>query len=332
MSNKDQNIPMNDETNEPICTESRLNLFPIQYPDIWEMYKQSQAMYWLPEEVDLSSDLTDFEGLHANEQHFILMVLGFFANSDWIVNENLDTDFTSQIAIPELKMIYHFQEMMEDIHTNQYQLLIEVLVKDPIVKQELLQSTFTIPSIRSKADWCKKWISTGTFVQRLIAFSIVEGIFFSASFCSIFWIKKRGLMKGLSMSNQFIARDEGLHRDLAVLVYTRYIQNKLSSLIIKDMIRDAVSVEHQFVDACLPYQLTGMNKTLMKQYVEFVADHLCQELIGETCFNASNPFSWMSLISVETKTNFFEHKVSSYQRAAATSNKEENTINFDTDF
>lgn len=316
---------------EPILTQSRLNLYPIEYPDIWDMYQKAKASYWVPEEVDLSSDPTDWSKLGADEQHFILMVLAFFAGSDLIVNENLDEDFASAVAIPELRMFYHFQEAMEDIHTAQYQLLIEALVTDQEVKRNLLQSTLQIPSIRAKADWARKWIK-GSWVQRLIAFSIVEGIFFSGSFCSIFWIKKKGLLKGLCQSNEFIARDEGMHRDLAILVFRNHIVHKLDNETIHAMIQDAVNVERSFIQSCLPYRLEGMNKELMCQYVEFVADNLSVELTGTGLYNATNPFPWMSLISVEGKTNFFEKKVSSYSRQAALVNKEDNKISFDADF
>jgi ribonucleoside-diphosphate reductase beta chain len=319
---------------EPIIdpNNSRINLYPIQYPDIWDFYQRSKASFWVPEEVDLSDDVNDWEKLDSNEQHFILMVLAFFAGSDLIVNENLEEEFTENIVIPELKMFYHFQEMMEDIHTAQYQLLIEAFVKDQIVKNDLIESTLNIPSIRSKAEWARKWIKTGSFVQRLIAFAIVEGIFFSASFCSIFWIKKRGIMKGLSQSNEFISRDEGMHRDLAILVYKNYIQNKLEPSVIKQMIQEAVDVESEFVKSCLPYQLTGMNKNLMNQYVQFVANHLSKELIDEEIYNVKNPFPWMNLISLEGKANFFEKKVSSYSRQAALVDKKENVVCFNADF
>ena len=317
---------------EPILTDARLNLFPIKYPDIWEMYQKSKAAFWVPEEVDLSQDVNDWDQLDSDEQHFLLMVFAFFAGSDLLVNENLDSDFTEQVKVPELKIAYHFQEMMEDIHTAQYQTIIEALVKDGSLKENLLQSTLRIPSIQAKADWARQYIANGDFVQRLVAFSIVEGIFFSASFCAIFWVKKRNILRGVCQSNEFIARDEGMHRDLAVLVYRNYIVNKLPSERIKEMIRAAVVVERDFIQACLPYNLMGMNKQLMSQYVEYVADMLCYDLIEETIYNVENPFMWMNLISMEGKTNFFEKKVSSYSRQAVLVTKEENTITFDADF
>ena len=317
---------------EPMLSNSRLNLYPIQYPDIWDMYQKSKASFWVPEEVDLSSDPSDWEKLDSEEQHFILTVLAFFAGSDLIVNENLDEDFAGLVQVPELKMFYHFQEMMEDIHTAQYQLLIESLVKDPSIKNNLLQATLTIPSIKAKADWARKWIQKGSWVQRLVAFSIVEGIFFSGSFCSIFWLKKKGLMKGLSQSNEFIARDEGMHRDLAILIYSHHVKNKLSPTLIQEMIEDAVNVERKFIEDCMPYNLTGMNKKLMCEYVEFVADSLCFALTGAQMYHTENPFPWMTLISMQGKTNFFEKKVSSYSRQAALVSKEENLVSFDAEF
>jgi ribonucleoside-diphosphate reductase beta chain len=319
-------------SNEPILTDARLNLFPIKYPDIWEMYQKSKAAFWVPEEVDLSQDVNDWDQLDSDEQHFLLMVFAFFAGSDLLVNENLDSDYTEQVKVPELKIAYHFQEMMEDIHTAQYQTIIEALVKDASLKENLLQSTLRIPSIQAKADWARQYIADGDFVQRLVAFSIVEGIFFSASFCAIFWVKKRNILRGVCQSNEFIARDEGMHRDLAVLVYRNYIVNKLPSERIKEMIRAAVVVERDFIQACLPYNLMGMNKQLMSQYVEYVANMLCYDLIEETIYNVENPFMWMNLISMEGKTNFFEKKVSSYSRQAVLVTKEENTITFDADF
>lgn len=316
----------------PLLTESRIALYPIQYSDIWEFYQKAKASYWVPEEVDLSTDPADWDKLEQNEQHFLAMVLAFFANSDLIVNENLDSDFASLVVLPEAKMFYHFQEMMEDIHTAQYQLLIEAFVRDATVKQTLYTSVSGIPSIKAKADWAKRWIATGSWVQRLLAFSIVEGIFFSASFCSIFWIKKRGLCKGLCQSNEFIARDEGLHRDFAILIYSRYVDEKLPAIQVETMIREAVTVEKMFVETCLPYDLLGMNKRLMAEYVEFVADSLSLGLISKTIYGTPNPFTWMNLISMEGKTNFFEKKVSAYGRQATLVNQAENTVMFDADF
>jgi ribonucleoside-diphosphate reductase beta chain len=317
---------------EPILIDSRTNLFPIKYEDIWSMYKSSVAAFWVPEEVSLNDDLEHWDRLDEEEKHFILMVLGFFANSDFIVNENLEDDFCERVKIPELKMFYHFQEMMEDIHTNMYQILIDALVKEDNVRNKLLNSVFEISSIKKKAEWARKWINNSSWVQRLIAFAIVEGIFFSGSFCSIFWLKKRGLMPGLCHSNELISRDEGMHYETAILVYNNYIVNKLDKDIIIEMIKDAVKVEEEFIEECLPYNLVGMNKELMKQYIRYVSDHFSNKLIGERIYKDENPFPWMGLIGMDQKTSFFEKKVSNYAKTSVITNKEEVEVRFDVDF
>lgn len=317
---------------EPILTEERTRLYPIQYPEIWDMYKKQFAAFWSVEEVSLADDLNDWAKLEEDEKHFILMVLGFFANSDFIVNENLEDNFVDNIKIPELKILYNYQAMAENIHTEMYQVLIDTLVKKEEVKERLFNSVKDIECIKKKAEWARKWIKNGSFVQRLVAFSIVEGIFFSASFCSIYWLKKRGLMPGLCQSNELISRDEGMHRDTAVLVYRNHIVNKIHKEMVIDMIKDAVEVEKEFVRDSLPYNLKGMNKNLMCQYVEYVADHLSNELIGERVYKVENPFVWMSLISLENKGNFFERKVTNYAKQTVLSKKEDNEINFDADF
>ncbi len=318
--------------NEPILTESRMDLYPIRYGDIWELYKQSVAAFWVPEEITLVDDINDWNKLDEDERHFILMVLGFFASSDFIVNENLDNDFCEQVKIPELKMLYHYQEMMEDIHSQMYQILIDTLVKNKELKDKLFKSTIEIPSIKKKADWARNWIIEGSFVQRLVAFACVEGIFFSGSFCSIFWLKKRGLMRGLCHSNELISRDEGMHRDGACLLYKKYIVNKLEREEVKDMIKSAVEIEKEFIKESLPYNLKGMNKGLMCQYIEYVADHLCNQIIDDRIYNVENPFPWMSLISVENKTNFFEARVSSYSKTSVITSKEQQEVRFDEEF
>jgi ribonucleoside-diphosphate reductase beta chain len=318
--------------NEPILTESRMNLFPIVYEDIWKLYKQSVAAFWVPEEITLIDDVSDWQKIDDSEKHFIMMVLGFFACSDFIVNENLDSDYCEQVKIPELKMLLHYQEMMEDIHSNMYQIIIDTLVKDEKVKQNLFEATVKIDSIKKKAEWARKWITSGNFVERLIAFTCVEGIFFSGSFCSIFWLKKRGLMPGLCHSNELIARDEGMHRDAACLVYKKYIVNKLQTSEVMEIIKSAVDVEKEFIEESLPYDLSGMNKRLMKQYIEYVADHLSVQIIDKRIYNVENPFPWMSLISVEGKTNFFEKRVSNYSRTAVISSKEQQEVRFDEEF
>lgn len=317
---------------EPILTEDRLRLYPIKYADIWEFYKCSVAAFWVPDEISLVDDVTDWAKLDEQERHFILMVLGFFANSDFIVNENLDDEFCELVKIPELKMFYHYQEMMEDIHSQMYQLLIDTLVPYEETKEHLFNSIKTIDSIKAKAEWARKWISTGSFVQRLVAFSIVEGIFFSGSFCSIFWLKKRGLMPGLCQSNELISRDEGMHRDLACLVYREHIINKIEPSLIKEMVKEAVDIEMGFVSESLPYNLKGMNKELMCQYIQYVADHLLVNLVGDRMYFVTQPFPWMDLLSIEVKNNFFERRGTSYSKSACMSTAKENQISFDEDF
>ncbi len=317
---------------EPILTDERTRLYPIKYEDIWDMYKKQFSSFWTVEEVSLSDDVNDWSKLDDDEKHFILMVLGFFANSDFIVNDNLDENFVEQVKVPELKICYHYQEMMEDVHSQMYQVLIDTLVHKEEVKNKLFNSVKDIECIKKKAEWARKWIKEGSFVQRLVAFSIVEGIFFSASFCSIFWLKKRGLMPGLCQSNELISRDEGMHRDVAILLYRKYIVNKLDETLLIDMIKEAVEVEKEFVVDSLPYNLKGMNKKLMCDYVEYVSDHLSMGLIGRRIYNTDNPFPWMSLISLENKGNFFERKVTNYAKQTVLSKKEENDISFDAEF
>lgn len=323
-------------SSEPILSidNNRMKLYPIIYQDIWNLYKEAFAAFWIPEEVSLLDDIKDWNSdrLDQDEKDFILKVLSFFSASDFIVNENLDNNFCEQITIPEYKMFIHFQEMMEDVHTQMYQTLIQSLVQDENQRNLLFDGIKTYSSIKQKADWARKWIAEGDFVQRLVAFSCVEGIFFSGSFCSIFWLKKKGLMPGLCHSNELIARDEGMHRDMACLIYRNYIENKLPIDTVKDIIIDAVKVECIFIDECLPYKLKGMNSDLMKDYIKFVADHLSFSLINEKIFNVDNPFPWMNLISLEGKKNFFEKKVSQYSKQAVITSKEENEIKFDTEF
>jgi len=329
MNNKSSNI-------EPILCEqnNRLRLFPIIHEDIWNMYKDAFASFWIPEEISLLDDLKDWNSdkLDTEEKNFILTVLSFFSASDFIVNENLDNNFCEQITIPEYKMFIHFQEMMEDVHSITYQTLIQSLVQDEKERDKLFNGIKNFESIKKKAEWARKWIQEGDFVQRLVAFACVEGIFFSGSFCSIFWLKKKGLMPGLCQSNELISRDEGMHRDMACLIYRNYIENKLDNKILVDLIKDAVEVESFFIDECLPYKLKGMNSDLMKQYIQFVADHLSVSLINEKIFNVDNPFPWMNLISLEGKKNFFERKVSAYAKQSVITDKEENEVRFDVEF
>ena len=321
---------------EPILNpqNSRTNVYPILYNDIWDFYKRSVAAFWVPDEIRLTDDIKDFEKMDKNERHFILTVLAFFANSDFIVNENLDTNFTENIQIPELKMFYHFAAMMEDIHTQSYQLMITTLVPNFNESQALFDSVKTSNTIKRKADWARKYIHDGSFVQRIVAFSMVEGIFFSGSFCSIFWCKKRGLMPGLCQANELIARDEGMHRDMACLVYSNYIENKLEKQTLLQMLDEAVTIEKDFIEECLPYKLDGMNSTLMCQYIEFVADHLLENLIGEKYYKVECPFPWMTLISMPSRGNFFERQISNYTKSGVMGDKNGNSneICFDEEF
>ena len=293
----------------------RFVLFPIKHHDIWQFYKNHVASFWTAEEIDLSADQKDWEGLTDGERHFVSHVLAFFAASDGIVNENLAVNFLSEVQYAEAKCFYGFQIAMENIHSETYSLLIDSYIKDPVEKDKMLKAIDTIPCVRRKADWAMRWIANGTFAERLIAFAAVEGIFFSGSFCSIFWLKKRGLMPGLSFSNELISRDEGLHRDFACLLYTNHVENKLPEETVYDLIRDAVLIEQDFVTDALPVSLIGMNAVLMNQYIEFVADHLLVSLGLKKIYNVENPFDFMETISLQGKTNFFEKRVGEYQKA-----------------
>ncbi|KAB7731595.1 ribonucleoside-diphosphate reductase [Rudanella paleaurantiibacter] len=301
---------------EPILEEDkgRFVLFPIKHWDIWEFYKTHEASFWTAEEIDLGQDLKDWANLNDNERHFISHVLAFFAASDGIVNENLAVNFLSEVQYAEAKCFYGFQIMMENIHSETYSLLIDTYIKDAAEKDRLLNAIDTIPCVQKKAEWALRWISNGSFAERIIAFAAVEGIFFSGSFCSIFWLKKRGLMPGLSFSNELISRDEGLHRDFACLLYTDHIQHKLPEEQVYTIIKDAVAIEQEFVTDALPVSLIGMNADLMNQYIEFVADHLLVSLGLRKVYNVSNPFDFMDMISLQGKTNFFEKRVGEYQR------------------
>ncbi len=322
--------------NEPILAENkdRFVLFPIKYNDIWDFYKKSEASFWTAEEIDLSNDISDWNNkLNDNERHFVKHVLAFFAASDGIVNENLAINFLNEVQYPEARCFYGFQIMMENIHSETYSLLIDTYIKDPIEKDKLLHAVDTVPCVGKKADWALRWISNGTFSERLIAFAAVEGIFFSGSFCSIFWLKKRGLMPGLSFSNELISRDEGLHCDFACLLYTSHVKNKLPKEQVTKIITDAVIIEKEFVSDAIPVRLIGMNAELMCQYIEFCADRLLLALGCDKYYNASNPFDFMEMISLQGKTNFFEKRVAEYQKSGVMNNKEENNVfNLDEDF
>ncbi len=325
-----------DAANEPLLKENkdRFVLFPIQHHDIWNFYKKHEASFWTAEEIDLSPDLVDWNTkLNDDERYFIKHVLAFFAASDGIVNENLAVNFLNEVQYPEGRCFYGFQVMMENIHSETYSLLIDTYIKDPLEKDRLLHAIDTVDCVKKKAEWALRWIGKGGFAERLIAFAAVEGIFFSGSFCSIFWLKKRGLMPGLSFSNELISRDEGLHCDFACLLYTKHLVNKLPKKTVETIIRDAVEIEKEFVTDALPVNLIGMNAKLMQQYIEFVADRLLMELGNEKIYHAANPFDFMDMISLQGKTNFFEKRVGEYQKAGVmTQNKETNKFSLDADF
>ena len=314
---------------EPLLNpeNTRTRLFPIQYPDLWKARQDHKASFWTAEELDLTSDLNDWEKLTKDERHFISTVLAFFGVSDFIVNENLEKDFVSRITITEAQMFYQLQTFMESEHTLTYGLLLETYIKNQSERYQLLDSIRTIPTIGKKIEWCRKWMEQGSFIQRLVAFSMVEGIFFSGSFCSIFWLKKRGLMPGLTLSNQLISRDEGMHRDFACLLYRKYIVNKLPLEEVILMLKEAVEIEKDFVCACLPVSLIGMNKDMMRLYIEYVADHLLLNLTGNLHFHTENPFDWMVYISLENKTNFFEHRPTEYSKSDSNA-----SLSFNDDF
>ena len=318
---------------EPLLAENpnRFVLFPIQNADVWQFYKQAEASFWTAEEIDLSQDQKDWNGLNQSEQHFIKHVLAFFAASDGIVNENLAVNFMQEVQMPEARCFYGFQIMMENIHSETYSLLIDTYIKDPKEKDYLFNALETVPAVQKKGEWALKWINSENFAERLIAFAAVEGIFFSGSFCSIFWLKKRGLMPGLTFSNELISRDEGLHCDFACLLYS-YLQNKLTEERVHGIIRDAVAIEQEFVTDALPVSLIGMNAKTMSQYIEFVADRLLVALGYSKIYNATNPFDFMEMISVQGKTNFFEKRVAEYQKAGVMSERNDNVFSLDEDF
>ena len=320
---------------EPILVDNpnRFVLFPIQHDDIWAEYKKSEACFWTAEEIDLSQDLTDWNSkLNDDERHFIKHVLAFFAASDGIVNENLAENFVAEVQYTEAKFFYGFQIMMENIHSETYSLLIDTYITDTKEKDYLFNAIETLDCVKKKAEWALRWIENGSFAERLIAFAAVEGIFFSGSFCSIFWLKKRGLMPGLSFSNELISRDEGMHCDFACLLYNDHIIHKLPKDTVTGIIANAVEIEKEFVTDALPVGLIGMNADLMCQYIEFVADRLLVALKHDKIFNVENPFPWMDLISLEGKTNFFEKRVGDYQKSGVMADRESQTFSLDEDF
>lgn len=320
---------------EPLLEENpgRFVLFPIKHDDIWNMYKKAEASFWTAEEIDLASDLNDWNNLTKNERHFISNVLAFFAASDGIVNENLAANFATEVTSPEARCFYGFQIAVENIHSETYSLLIDTYIKDSNEKDRLLNAINTVPCVQKKARWALKWCDkeNASFAERLVAFSAVEGIFFSGSFCAIFWLKKRGLMPGLGFSNELISRDEGLHTDFACLLYSKLV-NKLPESRILDIITSAVEIEKEFISESLPVELIGMNSYLMKQYIEYVADRLLLELGADKHYKTKNPFDFMEMISLQGKTNFFEKRVGEYAKAGVGGNQQDQLFDLDADF
>ncbi|MGG8496227.1 ribonucleotide-diphosphate reductase subunit beta [Tenacibaculum sp. TC6] len=319
---------------EPILQENkdRFVIFPIQHNDLWEWYKKQQACFWTAEEIDLHSDLNDWNTkLTDDERYFIKHILAFFAASDGIVNENLAENFVNEVQYSEAKFFYGFQIMMENIHSETYSLLIDTYIKNEEEKNRLFKAIEVFPAIKKKADWALKWIESDSFAERLIAFAAVEGIFFSGSFCSIFWLKKRGLLPGLTFSNELISRDEGMHCDFAVHLHNNHLVNKVPKERITEIIVSALDIEREFITESLPVSLIGMNAKLMTQYLEYVTDRLLQEFGCEKVYQSTNPFDFMEMISLEGKTNFFEKRVSEYQKAGVKSGGT-GSISFDADF
>ena len=326
------------ESNEILLSKNpnRFVVFPIVYDDIWNFYKKQVASFWTPEEIDLSTDAKDFKSMTDDEQHFIKHVLAFFAASDGIVLENLGRRFLNEVQLTEAKMAYTFQLAMEGVHAETYSLLIDTIVKDEEEKRKVFEATSNFPAIKCKANWALKWVSDSdaSFAQRLVAFACVEGIFFSGSFCSIFWLKKRNLMHGLTFSNELISRDEGIHVEFAALLYAK-LENKLPEDTVHNIIKDAMQVEKTFILESLPVRLIGMNADLMSQYLEYVADVVCGLLGVAKIYNSPNPFSFMEMVSLQGKTNFFEKRVSDYSKAGVMSKRIEDknvTFTLDVDF
>lgn len=324
-----------DIKDEPLLRDNprRFVIFPIQYHDIWQMYKKAEASFWTAEEVDLSKDMQHWEGLKQEERFFISHVLAFFAASDGIVNENLVERFSKEVQVTEARCFYGFQIAMENIHSEMYSLLIDTYIKDSAEREFLFNAIETLPCVRKKADWAMRWIgdSDASFGERVVAFAAVEGIFFSGSFAAIFWLKKRGLMPGLTFSNELISRDEGLHCDFACLMFS-HLRQRPSETRVKEVIMDAVAIEQEFLTGALPVSLIGMNCTLMKSYIQFVADRLLLELGFSKVYNVENPFDFMENISLEGKTNFFEKRVGEYQKMGVMSKSVDNTFTLEADF
>jgi ribonucleotide reductase beta subunit family protein with ferritin-like domain len=314
--------------------DDRFVLFPIEYHSIWEMYKNHMAVFWTAEEIDLSADLPDWEKLTDNERHFISHVLAFFAASDGIVNENLALRFYNDVQVAEARCFYGFQIAMENIHSETYSLLIDTYIRNPREREDLFNAVQTLPCVAKKADWAMKWINSDkSFAHRLIAFAAIEGIFFSGSFCAIFWLKKRGLMPGLCTSNEFISRDEGLHCEFACHLHNLLTkEEQISPETITEIVTEAVEIEKEFISEALPVSLIGINAKSMTQYIEFVADHWLLQMGAKKYYNSTNPFDWMELISLEGKTNFFEKRVSEYQKSGVLGEKDGQNFTLDAEF
>uniref|UniRef100_A0A3Q2PJJ1 Ribonucleoside-diphosphate reductase subunit M2 n=1 Tax=Fundulus heteroclitus TaxID=8078 RepID=A0A3Q2PJJ1_FUNHE len=328
-------VSSSSQEEEPLLKENprRFVILPIQYHDIWQMYKQAEASFWTAEEVDLSKDLQHWDSLKDEERHFISHVLAFFAASDGIVNENLVERFMQEVQVPEARCFYGFQIAMENIHSEMYSLLIDTYIREPSQREYLFNAIKTLPCVKKKADWALNWIGNknAAYGERVVAFAAVEGIFFSGSFAAIFWLKKRGLMPGLTFSNELISRDEGLHCDFACLMF-KHLVNKPSSETVMEIVKNAVEIEQEFLTDALPVKLIGMNCDMMKQYIEFVADRLLLELGFSKIYRSENPFDFMENISLEGKTNFFEKRVGEYQRMGVMSGTTDNTFKLDADF
>jgi ribonucleoside-diphosphate reductase subunit M2 len=324
---------MSKNQSEPLLApdDNRFVMFPIKYQDIWEMYKKQVDCFWRAEEIDLTKDASHWDSLNPDEKYFISMILAFFAASDGIVLENLASRFMNDVQISEARAFYGFQIAMENIHSETYSLLIETYIKDKDEKNKLFNAIENFPCIKKKSDWAQKWIhdNRSSFATRLVAFACVEGIFFSGAFCSIYWLKKRGLMPGLTFSNELISRDEALHCEFAVLLYSKLVK-KVDKARIQEIIKEAVEIETEFICQALPCRLIGMNSELMTQYIQFVADRLCVQLGYKKIYNVTNCFDWMELISLESKTNFFEKRTDAY--AIANKTKSEEVFEFSEDF
>jgi ribonucleotide reductase beta subunit family protein with ferritin-like domain len=308
-------------------TTDRFTVFPIKYPDLWALYKKAVGSFWTAEEIDLGTDAADWSRLTASEKHFIKMVLAFFAASDGIVMENINLNFGTEVQIAEARAFYAYQSFNESIHGETYSLMIDKLVEDKAEKDGLFRAIETVPAVKRKAEWALEWMkSSAPFAQRLVAFACMEGIFFSGSFCSIFWLKKRGVLPGLCFSNELISRDEGLHLEFAVALY-RHLEDKTAP--VADIVRGAVAIEESFITEALPCKLIGMDAEQMKQYIRYVADRLLKQLGHDPIFGAENPCAWMETISLEGKTNFFEKRVGDYSKRMVEAG---DSVRFDEDF